>query len=98
MQLYAARRNRVIAEMSSGLRHPHLDDHGLRGKDFLRKVVLRMYWDGEDDPSVEVPIGDFFRYGPRHDEKFQLQALFTEPRKTARALTGLCPTPPPRKF
>ncbi len=25
-----------------------------------RSCVLRMYWDGEDDPSVEVPLGDFF--------------------------------------
>ncbi len=29
----------------------------------LRKVVLRMYWDGEENPSVEVPLGDFFGLG-----------------------------------
>lgn len=29
----------------------------------LRELVLRMYWDGEADPSVEVPIGDFFGTG-----------------------------------
>lgn len=28
---------------------------------FLKRVVLRMYWDGEESPSVEAPIGDFFR-------------------------------------
>lgn len=28
--------------------------------DYLRKLVLRMYWDGEENPSVEAPIGDFF--------------------------------------
>jgi hypothetical protein len=28
-----------------------------------RKIVLRMYWDGEESPSVEVPIGDFFGVG-----------------------------------
>lgn len=28
-----------------------------------RKVLLRMYWDGEETPSVEVPIGDFFGIG-----------------------------------
>lgn len=27
---------------------------------FLRKTVLRMYWDGETEPSVETPLGDFF--------------------------------------
>lgn len=30
---------------------------------YLRKILLRMYWDGEEDPSVEVPIGDFFGIG-----------------------------------
>jgi hypothetical protein len=26
----------------------------------LKRAVLRVYWDGEVDPSVEVPLGDFF--------------------------------------
>jgi len=30
---------------------------------YARKVLLRMYWDGEDSPSVHVPIGDFFGIG-----------------------------------
>jgi hypothetical protein len=30
---------------------------------YLRKLVLRAYWDGEEEPSVEVPIGDFFGIG-----------------------------------
>jgi len=30
---------------------------------FLRRIVLRMYWDGEENPSVEVPVGDFFGTG-----------------------------------
>lgn len=29
----------------------------------LKKLVLRMYWDGEESPSVEAPIGDFFGLG-----------------------------------
>ena len=29
----------------------------------LKKLVLRMYWDREDTPSVEAPIGDFFGLG-----------------------------------
>jgi D-arabinan exo alpha-(1,3)/(1,5)-arabinofuranosidase (non-reducing end) len=28
-----------------------------------RKIVLRIYWDGEKSPSVEAPIGDFFGVG-----------------------------------
>ncbi|NLN91079.1 MAG: DUF2961 domain-containing protein [candidate division WS1 bacterium] len=35
----------------------HKEDH------HLRKVVLRMYWDGEDEPSINVPLGDFFGLG-----------------------------------
>jgi hypothetical protein len=31
--------------------------------DFLRRVILRMWWDGEPEPSVCVPIGDFFGMG-----------------------------------
>lgn len=26
----------------------------------LKEIVVRMYWDGEAKPSVEVPVGDFF--------------------------------------
>ncbi len=29
----------------------------------LKKLVLRMYWDGETNPSVEAPVGDFFGLG-----------------------------------
>lgn len=29
----------------------------------LRALVLRMYWDGEDTPSVQCPLGDFFGLG-----------------------------------
>src|SRR5262249_15615122 len=28
-----------------------------------RFTILRMYWDDEKDPSVEVPLGDFFGMG-----------------------------------
>ncbi len=28
-----------------------------------RDCILRMYWDGDDTPSVEVPLGDFFCCG-----------------------------------
>jgi hypothetical protein len=29
----------------------------------LKKLVLRIYWDGEQNPSVESPVGDFFGLG-----------------------------------
>lgn len=31
--------------------------------DWWRRLVLRCYWDGEAEPSVEVPLGDFFCNG-----------------------------------
>jgi hypothetical protein len=30
---------------------------------YLRKCVLKIYWDGEEQPSVNVPVGDFFGVG-----------------------------------
>ena len=34
-----------------------------RNRYVLRDLVLRMYWDDEEDPSVECPLGDFFCCG-----------------------------------
>jgi len=42
---------------------------GERG--YSRLYVIRMYWDGEEEPSVECPIGDFFAIGHGIDEPFQ---------------------------
>jgi len=28
--------------------------------EFYRDLIVRMYWDGEENPSVEAPLGDFF--------------------------------------
>ena len=33
------------------------------GEGTYRGTILRMYWDGEETPSVEVPLGDFFANG-----------------------------------
>lgn len=33
------------------------------GPNFLRKLVIRAWWDGETDPSIECPLGDFFGLG-----------------------------------
>lgn len=33
------------------------------GEHYLRDLVLRAYWDGSDEPCVEVPFGDFFGLG-----------------------------------
>jgi len=31
--------------------------------DYLRRIALKMYWEGETHPSVEAPLGDFFGDG-----------------------------------
>lgn len=41
----------------------------------LRRALLKMYWDGEENPSVESPVGDFFGTGfsrYRHFDSFFL--------------------------
>jgi hypothetical protein len=35
----------------------------LGGKNQWRYLILRIYWDDETEPSVEVPVGDFFGVG-----------------------------------
>ncbi|HNT33475.1 MAG TPA: DUF2961 domain-containing protein [bacterium] len=35
----------------------------MAGDNYLRRMVLRAYWDGMEHPSVEAPIGDFFGIG-----------------------------------
>ena len=38
-----------------------------------RSLVLRMYWDGAEKPSVEAPLGDFFGVG--HGAKADFQSV-----------------------
>jgi hypothetical protein len=38
-------------------------DRVVTDPDYYRKVVIRMYWDGQEHPSVVVPLGDFFCLG-----------------------------------
>ena len=39
-------------------------------QNFSRLMTLRIYWDGEKNPSVECPIGDFFGVGHGLDRAF----------------------------
>lgn len=50
---------------------------------YLRKLVLEMYWDGENNPSVRVPLGDFFGVGhaiSRHYVSLPLSIVFGDKR------------------
>lgn len=38
--------------------------------DAMRGLVLRIYWDGQEHPSVEAPLGDFFGFAHGKTEPF----------------------------
>ena len=40
-----------------------------------RLMIFRFYWDGEEEPSVEVPVGDFFAAGWGIGKEPQLSSL-----------------------
>jgi hypothetical protein len=44
-----------------------------------RFSILRMYWDDETDPSVEVPLGDFFAMGWGKYARISSQAVCVNP-------------------
>jgi Protein of unknown function (DUF2961) len=48
--------------------------------DFLRKILLKMYWDGEEEPSVLVPVGDFFGVGHARATNFVSSPLQMSPK------------------
>lgn len=59
-------------------------------KYFLKRVVLRIYWDGEATPSVEVPIGDFFGQNTGEYVGFESAVLNVG---SSRALNSYFPMP-----
>jgi hypothetical protein len=44
-----------------------------------RYSILRMYWDEEDAPSVECPVGDFFAVGWQEYKQISSQAVCVNP-------------------
>jgi Protein of unknown function (DUF2961) len=56
----------------------------------LKKIVLRMYWDGESSSSVETPLGDFFGLGLGDYHTFESVPLSVAP---TRALNSFFPMP-----
>ena len=57
-----------------------------------RNAIIRMYWDGETDPSVEAPIGDFFGQGWGENYNFASIPIAAAP-KEGRALNCFWPMP-----
>ena len=48
---------------------------------YARKIRLRMFWDGEETPSVEVPLGDFFGVGFGFTEKYSSGLMNIDDRR-----------------
>lgn len=57
-----------------------------------RNLILRAWWDGEENPSVESPIGDFFGQGWGEKYNWQSVALAAAP-KEGNALVCYFPMP-----
>lgn len=49
-----------------------------RSPEMLRAMRLRMYWDGQSKPAVDVPFGDFFGFGLAKVVRMET-ALFANP-------------------
>ena len=47
----------------------------------LRQIIIRMYWDNETTPSVEVPLGDLFCNAPGYYGEIQSLAVCVNPAK-----------------
>jgi hypothetical protein len=57
-----------------------------------RNAILRMYWDGETEPSVESPLGDFFGQGWGENYNYASLPLAAAPGE-GRALNCYFPMP-----
>jgi hypothetical protein len=57
-----------------------------------RNIILRMYWDGESEPSVQAPIGDFFGQGWGEFYNYSTPFLASGPGQ-GRALVCFFPMP-----
>ncbi|PTM59805.1 glycoside hydrolase family 172 protein [Desmospora activa] len=57
-----------------------------------RKIVLRMFWDNEENPSVQAPIGDFFGMGHGITKNYSSAPLTMSP-EDGRALNCFFPMP-----
>lgn len=65
---------------------------GNGGEHFLRRIVLRAWWDRESEPSIEVPLGDFFGIGHAMFRNFQSLPLSMSPQE-GRSMNCWWPMP-----
>jgi hypothetical protein len=56
---------------------------------YLRKILLRIYWDNEENPSVLTPVGDFFGLGHARTNTYQCAAFSTSTNEVGRTDIGV---------
>ncbi|NJY61737.1 DUF2961 domain-containing protein [Salinimicrobium sp. CDJ15-81-2] len=61
-----------------------------RSPEMLRSLKIEMFWDGEENPAVSVPLGDFFGIGLGKKAAFE-SALFADPE--GRSFNCFIPMP-----
>lgn len=81
----APNERRIIAEMNNPGRIEHIwmtvsNENFVIERNCLRKVVLVVYWDDEKDPSILVPLGDFFGMGHAKAKLFSSAPLQMGPQ------------------
>ncbi len=59
---------------------------GCEDRHYLRKLVLRAYWDGAQEPAIESPVGDFFNVG--HGFRASHSCAFFSTSASAQELGG----------
>lgn len=52
------------------------------GRNHLKELILRAYWDGNAKPSVETPIGDFFGLNLNHYQIYESAYLACSPGRS----------------
>ncbi len=61
-------------------------------EDYLRRVLLRCFWDGSSEPSIECPIGDFFGLGHAMRKNF-VTAVLQMSHEHGRGFNSYWPMP-----
>ncbi|KYH40673.1 MAG: hypothetical protein AYL32_010290 [Candidatus Bathyarchaeota archaeon B26-2] len=88
---------RVLAEIEGPACIKHIwMTLGIPREDYLRRIVLRFYWDGCSEPSVECPIGDFFGLGHGIRKNFVSLPLQMSPQQ-GKGFNSWWPMPFKRK-
>nr|ACS15386.1 hypothetical protein Franean1_7052 [uncultured bacterium FLS12] len=76
----------VLADLEGAgcIRHIYFTIAG--GPHYMRDLVLRMWWDGEEHPSVEAPFGDFFGLG--HERVVLFKSLLVTVNEGGNGYSG----------